>query len=243
MSSSGPPTGAHIFLLHLKIILNNMTENEILLALKNSQFWNAAYNNYDATSRAAKDELAALGYEPSSSGNLLQGKILVGFREPDYRHGFDWQAKEAKWTPILVGLQPIGQEKLEQRRKEMVEEQKSSLSYHIKQQQEYLTRTQQAIENEKKEIEDIKDRIANMDRYYIVPVNGKKYKYEVHYYSKTPAKFTDIESARQFVLGFLNEWLKSHEDEYTSLKNREEQIRADIIDSQNQLQQLQQSES
>ena len=36
-----------------------MTEDEILLAHKNSQFWNAAYNNYDATSRAAKDELVA----------------------------------------------------------------------------------------------------------------------------------------------------------------------------------------
>jgi hypothetical protein len=39
-----------------------MTEDEILLALKNSQFWNAAYNNYDVTSRAAKDELTEWGW-------------------------------------------------------------------------------------------------------------------------------------------------------------------------------------
>jgi len=73
-----------------------MNENEILLALKNSQFWNSAYDNYDATSRAAQDELAALGFKPSSNGHLLEGKILIGFKEPNYRRGFDWQAKEAK---------------------------------------------------------------------------------------------------------------------------------------------------
>jgi len=112
------------------------------------------------------------------------------------------------------------------------------LLFNIEEQQKYLDSTKQELEEVKQDLAEVKDEIANMDRYFIVPIDGIKYKYEVRYYGLTPTKFTDIESARQFVLKFINDSLKFYENQYTELKNREEQISANIVNLQNQLQQL-----
>jgi hypothetical protein len=171
---------------YMNIINNDHNMNNFFNDMKQTQWWNAQYNNFDARSEEAQAWLLSQGYvigNVTDKDDEFYNCILTGFNtvEPTYRNHNAWDAKdsEAYSQPVLRGLI-----------------QKNTI----------IEKSKEEIENLKNEIEE--DKIYSAKRIETVIKNVTVIKRGDYYYAGLTNKFTTEEEAEKAKITIIENYIK-----------------------------------